>query len=269
MFYCGIPYGERGGIFSDIKYKSDDYFDMLLVEEMYHRYVSQNNVGGKILIISDETLTEQPEIYYTPQMLPVRTIAERLRHLCPNSKILFTVRNQLSYVISSYLNIKRNYALLSRRPLEEFDLWFEGNHSQVANLFLRNLDYEAAIRVYIQVFGRESVFVLPLEHLIRDGAESYMRTLGEYMDILITEEDLQNLETVRNRRMTVAEAAMLELSLRVRVSESDLRYAVGKGAPVEIVLSQTQIEQIVARSFAGNLFISQEFGIPLASYGYP
>jgi hypothetical protein len=142
-------------------------------------------------------------------MLPVRTIAERLRSLFPDAEILFTTRNQLDYVVSSYLNLKRNYALLAQRPIEPFDRWFEGNHTQVANLFLRNLDYSQAIRTYIDVFGRDSVFVIPLELLLHDGVREYLDRLGSFLKIDIRDDDIANYSAVWNRRMTTLEDAFV------------------------------------------------------------
>jgi len=301
LFYCGQPYGVRGGIFSDIKYKPDypvysrswttplnalrrawggtaRWRDGRRIEELCRRYIFEQVSRHQSITVSDETFVDQPEIYYTPSMLPVRTIAERLRSLFPDADILFTTRNQLDYVVSSYLNLKRNYALLAQRPIEPFDRWFEGNHTQVANLFLRNLDYSQAIRIYIDVFGRDSVFVIPLELLPHDGVREYLDRLGSFLKINIGDDDIANYRAVWNRRMTTLEDAFVEAACEeprfrelydVFMANANGAEAMNASAASRVSLSASQIATIRERVATGNAFIAREFGLPLATFGYP
>jgi hypothetical protein len=299
LFYCGQPYGVRGGIFSDIKYQPDyprysrswiTPLDALRwggsawrrdgrpIEELCRRYIFEQVSHHQSITVSDETFVDQPEIYYTPSMMPMRIIAERLRSLFPDADILFTTRNQLDYVVSSYLNLKRNYALLAHRPIEPFDSWFEGNHTQVANLFLRNLDYSQAIRTYIDVFGRDSVFVMPLELLLHDGVREYLERLGSFLKIDIGDDDITHYSAVRNRRMTMLEDAFVSAKCeepRFRelyeafMANANGTEAMNASAPSSVFLSTSQIAAIRERAAAGNEFIAREFGLPLSNFGYP
>jgi hypothetical protein len=279
LFYCGQPYGERGGIFSDIKYKPDyPLYDRAMIEQLCRGYIFEQASRHQSVTVSGETIVDQPEIYYTPSMLPVRTIAERLRSLFPDADILFTTRNQLDYVVSSYLNLKRNYALLAQRPIESFDRWFEGNHTQVANLFLRNLDYSQAIRTYIDVFGRDSVFVIPLELLLHDGVREYLDRLGSFLKIDIRDDDIANYCAVWNRRMTTLEDAFIGATCEeprfrelydVFMANTNGAEAMNASAPSPVSLSASQIATIRERVATGNAFIAREFGLPLATFGYP
>jgi Sulfotransferase family len=300
LFYCGQPYGVRGGIFSDIKYKPDyplysrswaispnavrwtwggtgRWRYRRRIEELCRSYIFEQASRHQSVTVSDETFVDQPEIYYTPSMMPVHTIAERLRSFFPDADILFTTRNQLNYVVSSYLNLKRNYALLAQRPIEPFDRWFEGNHTQVANLFLRNLDYSQAIRTYIDVFGRDSVFVLPLELLLHDGVREYLERLGSFLKINIGDDDITHYRAVWNRRMTMREDVFVEAACeepRFReLYDEFMANANGAeemhSAPARVSLSASQIANIRERVATGNEFIAQEFRLPLRTFGYP
>jgi hypothetical protein len=301
LFYCGQPYGVRGGIFSDIKYKPDyplysgsrsiplnalrgawggsgRWRDRRQIEKLCRRYIFDHASRHQSITVSDETFVDQPEINYTPSMLPVRTIAERLRSLFRDADILFTTRNQLDYVVSSYFNLKRNYALLAQRPIEPFDRWFEGNHTQVANLFLRNLDYSEAIRTYIDVFGRDSVFVIPLELLLHDGVREYLDRVGSFLKINIGDDDIANYRAVWNRRMTTREDEFVGAACedpRFRelydefIANANGAEATHASAPARVSLSASQIANIRERVATGNEFIAREFGLPLAIFGYP
>lgn len=190
------------------------------------------------LIVSDETLIEQPEVYYTAAMMPIRTIAERLHALFGKGIVLFTLRNQMQYVISNYRVLKKNYASLAGRTIEPFDAWFAGNHTQVRNLFMRNLDPSHAIKIYQGIFGAEAIQVLPLELLIMEGTKAYLDRLSQITGIEISGE--------------------VERYIPRNVSHDH-----------DIVLNEEQRAIIRQRSMLGNAFVAKQYGLPLRDYGYP
>ena len=239
LFYAGVPYRELGGIFSYIKYQDTEQYDFAETTRLKNGLILDKMQAHQRLIISDETLIEQPEIYYTPAMMPMRTIAERLYALFGRGIVLFTLRNQLRYVISNYLTLKKNYATLANRTIEPFDAWFAGNHDQVRNLFLRNLDPSNAIKIYQSVFGTEAVHVLPLELLLTEGTKAYLDRLGEITGLEISGAEAKQY-TPRN------------------ASPSH-----------DIMLNAEQRAIIRRRSMWGNAFVMRQFGLPLRDYGYP
>jgi len=240
FFYAGIPYDTLGGIFSAIKYQeAEHYSGDTAVSQWCDEFIFAKMRPEKRLVISDETLVEQPEIYFTPAMMPVRTIAERLRARFGPSLILFTLRNQYHYVVSNYLVLKKNYADLANRGIEPFDEWFAGNLSQQRNLFLRNLDPSHAIKLYQSVFGKEAVHVLPLELLLHRGTGAYLGCLGRIVDLSFSEVDVESY------------------------------VAYNRSPAHSIVLSKEQRSIICQRSAIGNAFVAKEFKLPLRDFGYP
>lgn len=173
IFYAARSYGELGGIFSRIKCQEPQLYDAPAAARGCEALIFDKmraNRDDRRIVISDETLVDQPAIYYTPAMMPVALVAERLRALFGDA---------LRSVISNYLVLKANYAALSNRTIEPFDAWFAGNLGQVRNLFLRNLDLSLAIKAYQATFGAHAVQVLPLELLLRDGAAAYLGRLSQ------------------------------------------------------------------------------------------
>lgn len=239
LFYAGIPYRELGGIFSSIKYQDAEHYNHAAMARFCNKLIFRKMRPGQRLVLSDETLVEQPEIYYTPSMMPIRVIAERLRAQFGPGVVLFTLRNQFSYVVSSYLVLKKNYAELANRTIEPFDAWFAGNHTQVSNLFLRNLDPSHAIKIYRSVFGAQSVHVLPLELLRQQGTKAYLARLSEIAGLKFSPSEVED-------------------------------YVARNVSPAhDIVLNDMQREIIRTRSAAGNAFVAAEFGLPLRDFGYP
>ena len=239
LHYAGIPYGDLGGIFSWIKYCEEEQYDHERVAGLCEELIFSRIKPKLRLILSDENFVEQPAIYYTPAMMPVRIIAMRLRSLFGRCAILFTIRNQFDYVISNYLVLKRNAVSLEGIEIEPFEHWFRGNFSQERNLFLRNLDASYAIRIYGKVFGADAIHVLPLELLTRDGLEPYLRRLGGILGVGLSHE---NGDAYPARNVSPAH---------------------------NIVLTAEQRTLIHERAAKGNTFIAREYGLPLAEYGYP
>ena len=238
IFYAGIPYRELGGIFSWIKYVEPDAFDDAATARLCEELIFNKIQPNQTLVLSDETFVDQPAIYYTPPMMPIRMIAERLRAQFGQANVLFTLRNQFHYVISNYRVLKRNY-WLSDRTIEPFDVWFAGNQTQLRNLFLRNLDPSLAIKLYQDVFGAGAVHVLPLELLLKEGAPAYLGRLSEIIGLAISPAEVK-------------------------------AYAARNASPPHyIVINEEQRAIIRQLSMSGNAFVATKFALPLADYGYP
>jgi hypothetical protein len=279
FLYCGSPYGDVGGLFSKIKYQDEPFFDVEQLREEYMSFMCKNIGEEQRIVVSDESLTEQPEVYYSPVMMPLTVISGRLYELLPDSTILFTIRRQQDYVISSYFNLKRNYAKLSGRQIEDFDTWFDGQFSQVSNLFLRNLNYANAICAYIARFGRAAVRVLPLELARVQGSTNFLRKLGDLLEVEISKEDEKAFATPENLRLTQLEDDLLNFSTDARFSEFVTHLSEALGAeqfnavlknspPCQISLTDEQQNKIRECSAEGNAWIAKEFDIDLAALEY-
>ena len=279
IFYCGST-GDHGGILSLIKYEEDWPSVERKVRVLCDTHIWCAIGPTQRLVVSDETLVEQPEVYYTPQKMPVGLIAQRLKRLFPRAVILFTLRNQFDYVVSCYLNLKRNYAYLADRCIEDFDAWFAGNHSQIANQYLRNLDYSRPISAFVEAFGRKAVAVLPLEARGQLGDEAYLGRIGDLLGIEISEADADNFRPIRNRRVSSIEDAMLTRwhdpvvrrlhhSLGAPPGTEHARPWVNGGEPARVPLNQSQIATIYRRCADGNRYLQSQFGVDLAALGYP
>jgi hypothetical protein len=279
IFYC-TSVAEYGGIFSYLKYEEDCALVERRVDELCRQYIWANIKPDQNLVLSDETLVEQPEVYYTPQKMPIGLVAQRLKYAFPDARILFTLRNQFEYAVSCYLNLKRNYAQFANRSIEDFDAWFAGNLTQMANLYLRNLDYSRAIAIFANIFGRDAITVLPLESLAALGTKAYLGRVSELIGIEITDGDVENFRPIKNRRISGLEDAILTHwndpayrslhdSLAAAIGPARLRELLDAAEPAKIALNKDQIAVIRRRCANGNLSLEQEFGLDLSALGYP
>ncbi len=279
LFYCGLPYHHFGGIFSAIKYADELDYKEAEIENLCDQYIwSKRNIGQRV-VVSDETLTEQTTVYYTPRHMPHEIVACRLKRLFPDSTVLFTIRNQFDYIQANYFVLKRNYAYLANRAIEPFDEWFEGNRSQLANSFLRNVNYAKAVQAYELVFGRDNIRILPLEEIAR-GPRGYLDLLSAALSLQISPADVDRFAMVKNQRMTTVECIKTDLwpdsrfrefyeSLVSSLGEEAIELAITSGTRASIPLSQQQRECIANVCRAGNDWLERNYDLKLTSLGYP
>ena len=268
IFYPGTPYGSAGGFFSYLKYHDDCRLDVeglirLGREELYHA----EDRRGRPIVISDETITDCCEVYYAPRLLPVETVATRLKRFFPRARIVFTFRHPREYVSSMYFNLKRNYAHLAKMPMPPFREWWDGLRSQEVCWHLSNLNYAPAIDRYAELFGRENLLLLPLEELKRDGPEKYLGRLCRFMGVELTPDDVSRFQQPRNVRMTVAEERLAEAIADRRPDPPPA--STGDDTRAELTIPDDVLREIHDRAAPGIRRLVQAYGLPLDRLGYP
>jgi len=278
IFFAGEPYGERGGIFTAIKSIEDFKFDTALVEDQCAELIYRRS-GGRPIVISDENLCDTPQLYFGPYVVPRDTIARRLHHFFPSAKIIFTIRDQRQYAVSAYFNLKKNTAFCDAMPVPSFSTWLSAMLSRKRSHFLQNLNLLEIIDYYATLFGHENVCVLPLEMLVIDGAEIYLRTLCDFLGIPFSDPDAANYTEIHNRRMSRRRKFAAELLQDARFSclfaeltdllgSERLDAFLDEGPRASVELQPEDEEKIRCRVGAGNWLLAHEFGLELARYGY-
>jgi hypothetical protein len=279
IFYFGNnDYRSAGGFFSHLKYLEDYLLDPEQMHALRRSEVCEHaDRAGRPIVISDETFTEPTEVYYTARSLPGDCVAERLKEHFPNGRILFTIRSQFDYVRSMYFNLKRNYAFLAGMSISPFEEWWAGMQSQVRCWYLGNLDYAPLIQVYVRLFGRENVLVLPLEELKASGAKAYLESICEFAGLPLLPGDVERFATPKNARMTVVEERAAEL-LASRETAPILRTSLGNRALADLInnapAADLQIDESICdairdRVSGGNRILADLFNLRLEAFGYP
>ena len=278
IFLAGEPYGERGGIFTAIKCVEDFKFDTGYIESLCRDLIHAKN-DGRAVVISDQTLSDTPQLYFAPYMMPRDVIALRLRHLFPSAKIIVTVRDQRQYAASMYLNLKRNTAFFDRMPMPPFADWLAGTLAGVRPHYLQNLDFTETINLYSRIFGRENICVLPLEIITTDGARAYLTRLCDFLELQVREQDVRNYSRIQNRRMSMRQELVAELlhDARFGCLYSDLIEEIGRkrvdaflddGSRASVAIRPADEEKIRRRVGVGNWVLAREFDLDLEHYGY-
>jgi hypothetical protein len=279
IFFAGEPYGERGGIFSAIKSIEEFNFDMKYINASRDELIASKS-QGRTIVISDESLSDPPQLYISPYVMPRDVVALRLYHMFPSAKIIFTIRDQRRYVASMYLNLKRNSARFDRVPIPPFSHWLTRHLMQPRSHFLQNLNFIETVRLYENLFGHDNICMLPIELLLSEGAQQYLGRLCQFMGIDLHERNVVDYEQVHNRRMSVRQEIVAELLVQDRFSQllAELDQNMGNGQldailedgpRASVELSPADEQKIRQRVEIGNWLLVRDFGLDLERWGYP
>ncbi|MCB9205230.1 MAG: sulfotransferase domain-containing protein [Flavobacteriales bacterium] len=145
--------------------------------------------AGKVPVISHERLSGNPHASGFDSKL----VAHRIHKAFPRAKIFIVIREQRSFILSSYfqyLSIGGTDSLIKylnsrydgRRP------HFSGKH----------VDYLPLVKEYLELFGNEKVLVLPYEQF-KENPTAFMNRLGNFVGKEINVERLA-FEVRRNKK---------------------------------------------------------------------
>jgi Sulfotransferase family len=131
-----------------------------------------------------------------------KMIADRLKAVFPEARILIVIREQRSVIVSTYKQYVKTGGLCT---LEHFlepakDDW------RIPEFDYRYYEYHHLIRHYQTLYGRGSVLVLPYERLVRDP-RGFVATIAEFAGRPMSDDVLDRLPY--DQRSTVAKPALM------------------------------------------------------------
>ena len=190
-FYLGRHYGSNYPFKSEkvskafynlTMYDSIDC-DLDDISTVIHEYVSQNIGEKDKLIISSES--------FANNMVDRGLLAERLKLIFPEAKILMLIREQINALRSMYsflvMQRGKNINIAYGRPsVDSFEKWIVEQELFFGKSFITTLKYYEYISVYAELFGEENITVLLFEELVH-SPQTFYRKLNVFFD-----EDLEN-----------------------------------------------------------------------------
>jgi len=188
---------------------------------------------------------------------------KRIKEYNQNAKIIITIRNPVSRLISHYKHNLR-FGIINKIPIQEAITRHPG--------MIENSLYSKYIKEWIKDFGRENVMILPLELLNLDP-NRYLYLLEGYLDISINRNEHQFTEKVNyasqpksyflakwvriirkelnNRGLHFMVKSLKKLGLKRLIYEG------GKNIKIE-----EQDQEEIKQFFRSDLFELREFDIP-------
>jgi sulfotransferase family protein len=95
-----------------------------------------------------------------------KEIADRLKQVFPEARILIVIREQRSMILSTY---KQYVRAGGASTLEQFLLPARKHGWRVPGFHFGHFEYDRPIRYYQSLYGREAVLTLPYEQFVADG----------------------------------------------------------------------------------------------------
>jgi sulfotransferase family protein len=131
-----------------------------------------------------------------------KMIADRLKSVFPEARVLIVIREQRSVIVSTYKQYVKTGGLCN---LEHFlepakDDW------RIPEFDYRYYEYHHLIGYYQRLYGRENVLVLPYEELVRN-ARGFVARIAGFAGHPLAEDVLDRLPY--DQRSTVAKPALM------------------------------------------------------------
>ncbi|MAE69718.1 MAG: hypothetical protein CME06_04520 [Gemmatimonadetes bacterium] len=207
------------------------------------------------------------------------TIAQRLRDLFPDARIIVTVRNQLDVIPSVYGQLVNMGVLVGR----SFGSWLDEERAKRGDSDRLHLfDYAALVQLYDRLFGAENVKVLLFEEL-RADLDAYLTRLSRFIGV----DPAAVIATYRggsggnrNPRITMRHARWRRFTMAIplipwevllvglRIRPSFYRF-LEKGTALDTHFSEEQRRFLEEYYRVGNRALGERLGVELVELGYP
>jgi len=143
------------------------------IKDCFDRYLDQRPIPeGKVPVFSNERLAGNAHA----GGFDAAQIADRLKATFPNGKVLITIRNQRSFILSIY------FQYLSRGGTMSLNKYLNCQYDGKRPCFSpHHINYLPLIRHCNKLFGKKNVKVIPLE-LLETNMGKFMAEIGGFVD---------------------------------------------------------------------------------------
>jgi hypothetical protein len=156
------PWGNQAGIAADLFINSNPFkFSADSASELFRDGLDSAIAKGLVPVLSNEAMCGEEH----PRKRYERSVADRLKETFPNAKILISIRNQKSTILSHYRqHIAKGYGTTLNKYLGAGELAVGFAPECVIDHF----DYDAFVAYYQSLFGKENVLVILQEQMIKE-----------------------------------------------------------------------------------------------------
>lgn len=262
-----------------------------LIDELLHRNQLMYNESRDLRLLIDGICTRtdrrcvliSSESCIHPSVSDIATIADRLHSALAPCKILITIREQISAILSFYWMHGRFGQYLTIGPKEEsikirypipFRDWISFQKSAYDQNYLSTLHYHSVVKYYIDRFGADHVRVL-LYEAFRGNPDDYASELGNFLNVNVA--TLRELISDKHELRSHGRLVPWE-SNRAPIlnDERDYRWIIqtlqGLFRHRRIDSSDSTIEDILLELReayrSDNTKLARDLSLPLASFGY-
>jgi hypothetical protein len=186
-----------GKFIPSFRYADDRLYG--LIDELLHRSrvhslgtdVLRSRVGDVRARSSRTCALISSESFIHPSVIDIATVADRLHAAFHPCRILITIREQISAILSFYWMHGRYGQYLTIGPKDStepvrypipFSDWVRFQNSAADRNYLGTLCYDAIVGYYMEKFGSDNVRVLLYENF-KDDPDGYAQDLGSVLGV--------------------------------------------------------------------------------------
>jgi len=226
-----------------------------------------NSAAGRVLISSEG-------FSYGRHNDPA-LVARRLRAIFSNASVIFTVREQVGWIRSLYLDDCGRFVF--EHPVSRFETWLALERRKRNRNALRMANFEPLIAFYEQLFGRERVHVLLYEEMLAAPGRFSDKLAGALgIEATILQRSLQTLPrsntalSQRAYRFGLFNHYFLPPVLRRYVARlpNFMRARILRGSAPKLSLAPQSVELIRGYVRTGNRALAARHALDLAAHGY-
>lgn len=195
-------------------------------------------------------------------------VAQRLRRLFPDARIMFTIRRQEDLVKSLYLNNLNKY--IKRKNFISFEDWFVMASRESYRSILDDLRYFSIVEAYAKLFGRDNIGLFMFEEMKRQPRH-FAEKMAAFLEV--------DSDAVVDGLASTENAAMSERQRRFwmrfgpflprRVVRNWSRRVPSRGGePARIEIGDTARRTVAEIVADENRRLAEAYGIDLEGHGY-
>lgn len=270
---------ETADLIREIAGKDAIDYDAGKMKTSFDRIVENRFMARSVNTLSDEALTYACNA-------DRQKIALRLKALMPNAKVLFTIRNQFTLLVSAFFWLRFTKLGIPGT----FAGWIEASKEIYNDIyddfFLRQYRYFEVIEAYKDIFGKDNILVLPIESFAAD----HEAACGKIADFLgVDSSELCGLFTEQPKNVRHSSAAITYFRFCSKLREMFIPSTTARDLlPPPIGLHKRMVEfldrvfpagridldsrvrQFISEYYkSGNRKLSREYKLTLETYGYP
>ena len=286
--FIGAPFkfkSEIHELFERIKYQDLLTYNSKRTSEIYKKLQTCGTLGSENdpVLISDEALITP--FFGGKMTADPAVIANRIKDLFGNVKILYIIRSQLTLLPSIYTQF------VPPQWINQTD--FEDRiYSQIQNQLngmMHGIKYDKICSYYENLFGKENIKVIPYEMLVNDPKSYYKEIcefIGEPLNENLINEILNITENRRRSRGVILWEILSDKYEKYRkkykfghpskylpfLSSYKIRSILGNylwKKPIDLKISN-ELKAVVEKFFGpSNSRLQKMYNLDLARYGYP
>jgi hypothetical protein len=250
---------------------------------LYQQWAAGAAQQGKILLWSWESLMENNHNIQ-------RKRAENLKAVVGQATITASLRHPESLMKSLYIQLlKRDnvggYAKKGKpHRFESIERWMATGWDRPGHPPNAHLEYAETLRVFADVFGKDSIHILLFEQLAEDQ-DRFVRDFcnilgiepeqgvklaaGRQSNVAWTQEQFDRLKALNRSPWQALSFCFSDRPARARMLGIDPSNEHRTGPKVKIEISEEWRGKISEKTRSGNRMIQEQWGVPLEKYGYP